>query len=79
MNSIFENIIEWIVFIVIKVVLEQGSILDSNTVVHATDQEGILLTTDAEGNLAMPVSAEQVIRFLMQTSDVSFLFRDSFC
>ena len=35
------------------------------------EPEGILLTTDADGNLAVPVSAEHVIRLFMQTSDVS--------
>ncbi|RUS89912.1 hypothetical protein EGW08_002353 [Elysia chlorotica] len=42
---------------------------DGHQLVQAGDQEGILLTTDADGNLAVPVSAEHVLRFLMQTSD----------
>ncbi|GFN87722.1 hypothetical protein PoB_001422800 [Plakobranchus ocellatus] len=52
------------------VTLEDGHVLSTdNQLVQAGDQEGILLATDADGNLAVPVSAEHVIRFLMQTSD----------
>ncbi|CAG5118567.1 unnamed protein product [Candidula unifasciata] len=35
----------------------------------ADGHEGILLTTDADGHLAVPVSADHVIRLLMRTTD----------
>lgn len=50
--------------------LEDGHVLvTDHHLVQAAEQEGILLTTDADGNLALPVSTDHVIRFLMQTSD----------
>uniref|UniRef100_A0A0B7BR01 C2H2-type domain-containing protein n=1 Tax=Arion vulgaris TaxID=1028688 RepID=A0A0B7BR01_9EUPU len=50
--------------------LDEHSVLTSEGhLVQTTEHEGILLTTDADGNLAVPVSADHVIRLLMQTSD----------
>ncbi|KAI8784017.1 zinc finger protein 76-like isoform X1 [Biomphalaria glabrata] len=55
---------------------EDMATLDENSVLHteahlvqASEQDGILITSDADGNLSVPVSADQVIRLLMQASD----------
>ena len=44
---------------------------DGGLVGEAGMEGGILLTTDTDGNLSVPVSADHVIRLFMQTSDVS--------
>ena len=54
--------------------MDDHGVLNPETQLAQGEPEGILLTTDADGNLAVPVSAEHVIRLFMQTSDVSDKF-----
>ncbi|XP_005106657.1 zinc finger protein 76 isoform X2 [Aplysia californica] len=61
-----------------QVALDDPNVLTSEThLVQAAEQEGILLTTDADGNLAVPVSADHVIRLFMQTSDGNVVAADA--
>ncbi|KAH9518811.1 hypothetical protein Btru_006321 [Bulinus truncatus] len=54
-----------------QAILDENVLNSESHLVQGSEQEGILLTTDADGNLSVPVSADQVIRLLMQASDGS--------